>query len=192
MSWLNDMAQANERFLDQIDNNQLPVERMPCPYAVITCMDPRINLEAIGIPAFSTSGRSGSQVRIIRTVGAMHESRSILIGIHLAGFKEIAILMHTDCGCSLAHKKIDLISTNMKKNLSDRKYEAAALEIGSPVSENLARCLHTFEDPYTAVVEEVLALRNSNLVPESTVVHGLVYDVQSGVVRIMVDGYKNS
>ncbi len=109
MSWLEEIREANGRFKEKIDIDVLPTERQPCPYAVVTCMDPRVNLESAGIQPFKLNGELKSQVRVIRTIGGMAENRSLIVGIHLAGFKEIAVIMHTDCGCSLAYHKIDRI-----------------------------------------------------------------------------------
>ena len=192
MNWLNEIAAANQRFQKQTNIDLLPVERKPCPYAVITCMDPRINLEAIGIPAFTSQGESDSQVRVMRTIGAIHENRSIVIGTHLAGFKEIVVLMHTDCGCCLAHSHIDRIVSNMRDSLSDQKFKEVSRIIGDPVNAYLSKWLHTFEDPKMAVRKEVKALRDSPFVPESTVIHGLIFDVQSGAIEVVVAGYDTS
>lgn len=189
MNWLEGIETANTQFRNSIDVNLLPIERQPCPYAVITCMDPRVNLEAIGIPCFGPSGEANSQVRVIRTIGAIHESRSIVIGIHMAGFKEVAVLMHTDCGCCLAHSKVDTIESNMESNLSKRNLKKAQDIVGPPLRENLRPWLHTFEDPGAAVKREVSSIRQSPFVPESIIVHGLVYNLATGLVEVIVNGY---
>lgn len=189
MTWLEEIETANVHFRNRINLNSLPIERKPCPNAVITCMDPRINLEALGIPGFTPSGESNSQVRVIRTIGAIHEDRSMVIGIHLAGFREIAVLMHTDCGCCLAHGKIDVIEGNMQQSLGRQQLERAHDTVGHPGREQLGTWLQTFEDPVAAVQREVASIRESPFVPESVVVHGLVYDLTSGVVEVVVDGY---
>ncbi len=105
VKWLDNILKENEDFRKRIDVQRLPTKREPCPYTVITCMDPRVNLESVGVLSFSKNGEIGSQVRIIRTLGGIAENRSLVVGIF--GFKEIAVLMHTDCGCSLVYSKID-------------------------------------------------------------------------------------
>ncbi len=190
MSWLEEICKANSKFKEEIDINVLPVQRQPCPYAVITCMDPRINLEAAGIQSFKPDGKSESQVRIIRTIGGVRENRSLVIGIHLAGFKEIAVIMHTDCGCSLAYQNVDKIIENMKTSLSVDKFENVKNTIGEPFNENLVEWLSAFNDPYEAVKKEVETIKNSSFVPESLVVHGLIYDLTSGSIEVIVNGYK--
>jgi hypothetical protein len=57
MSWLDEVAEANRAFVAGV--KRLP-QRGPGPRAVITCMDSRINLAAIGMPGFDEDPRSGS------------------------------------------------------------------------------------------------------------------------------------
>ena len=189
MSWLDDIGTANTKFRRSIEVDLLPIERKSCPYAVITCMDPRVNLESIGVSCFSPSDESNSQVRVIRTIGAIHEDRSTVIGIHMAGFKEIAVLMHTDCGCCLAHNKVDVIKSNMEQSLSGCDLKKVQDIVGLPLDENLRPWLQTFEDPRKAVRREVSAILRSPFVPKSIVVHGLVYDLTTGLVEVIVNGY---
>ncbi len=189
MSWLEEICAANAKFRDRIDNEALPKERQPCPYAILTCMDPRINLEAVGLNPFGLNGVATTQVRIIRTLGGIAEDRSLVVGIHLAGFRELAILMHTDCGCSLAYSKIDTLIENMQSNLTPDNWKKIRAQFGTDLRENLRRWLHAFEDPHTAVRKEVQDLKSNLFVPDDLIVHGLVYDLSSGTVEIVVDGY---
>src|SRR5215218_9604208 len=65
--WLDRMVDENRRFRARIRADALPVKRTPGSVGVITCMDPRVNLEAIGIPQFGANGESASPVRIVRS-----------------------------------------------------------------------------------------------------------------------------
>ncbi len=190
VKWLDSILNENEGFRKRLDEQHLPVKREPCPYAVITCMDPRVNLESVGILPFFKNGEIGSQVRIIRTVGGIAENRSLVAGIFLAGFKEIAVLMHTDCGCSLAYSKIDQIIENMRENLTPARWEKFKKSIGEPLVENLRGWLHAFKDPKDAVVREVKTIKKLDFVPDTLIVHGLVYDLSSGRVEVIVNGYE--
>jgi len=189
MSWLDSILEENARFQQEIRTDLLPTERQPCPYAVVTCMDPRVNLAGAGIHPFEPTGEIRSQVRVIRTLGGIAEERSLVVGIHLAGFKEIAVVMHTDCGCSLAYSKVDTLMENMQSNLSPEKWEAFKKLVGEPVREGLRAWLHAFQDPRQAVRKEVAAIKEHPFVPESLVVHGLVYEISSGAIEVVVDGY---
>ena len=189
-----DMAGRDPRrqpeFQSRIAPEALPVARAPCPYAVITCIDPRVNLEALGVPGFTAAGAARSQVRVIRTIGAMGEARSLVIGTFLAGFKEVALVMHSDCGCCLAHAKIDRIIEAMGERLKSAQLDAMRARIGDPFRENLLAWLKTFEDPHEAVEREIAHLKAEPFVPADLVLHGLLYELATGKVEVVVDGYR--
>jgi carbonic anhydrase len=191
MNWLKQICAANGHFQEQIDRNALPTERQPCPYAIVTCMDPRVNPESFGIQSFTPKGELRSRVRVIRTIGGIAENRSLVVGIHLAGFKEIAIIMHTDCGCSLAYYKVDQIIANMQANLGTQQFEDVKRIVGEPLRESLLKWLHAFQNPRDAVNVEVKNVSESPFVPDTLIIHGLVYDLFSGGLEIVVNGYAN-
>ena len=161
--------------------------RAPCPYGVITCMDPRVNLEALGIPGFTAAGAARSQVRVIRTIGAMSEARSLVIGTFLAGFKEVALVMHSDCGCCLAHSRIDKIIEAMGERLEPAQLAAMRSRVGEPFRENLIAWLKAFEDPRDAVEREIAHLRAEPFIPADLVLPGLLYELATGKVEVVVD-----
>ena len=185
-TWLDQITAANADFQAKIDRDRLPVGRQPGP-AVITCMDPRVNLAAIGIPGFGE--QSDSAVRVIRTLGAMAEDRSLMVGIFLAGFKEVVVMMHTDCGCCLAHNKTDVIAANMQARLSEDALAAVRDTVGEPLADHLRDYLMTFDDPKTAVVREVNRIRSLPYIPDDLIVHGLLYTLATGEAEVIVNGY---
>ena len=185
---LDRILQANAEFQQRIDPDNLP-KRAPETVAVITCMDPRVNLDAIGIPPFSADGTAHSDVRIIRTIGGMAEPRSLIIGAFLAGIREFVLLMHTDCGCCLAHSKIDVIIENMEKRLDSAAFETFKAQIGEPFRANLMDYLKVFEDPRDALYREIADLRDQPFVPSDVVIHGLLYDTTNGEVEQVISGY---
>ncbi len=89
-TWLDEIRAANTAFAARVSIDDLPIARTPSRFAVITCMDPRVNLECIGIQPFGERGEGQSSVRVIRTIGAMSEDRSLVIGLFLAGIREFA------------------------------------------------------------------------------------------------------
>ena len=189
--WLDTALSANIRFRNQIEVTKLPTERTPGSVAIITCMDPRVNLEAVGVPQFNPNGEGQSSIRIIRTIGAMAEERSLLIGIFLAGIHEIAVVMHTDCGCCAAYRNIDTIIERMHQNIDELVLQQFKSKIGEPFPERLRIWLKTFNDPYTAIVQEVESIKNLPFVPKHLTVHGLVYELASGKVDVVINGYQN-
>lgn len=185
--WLDHIMAANAAFTGRVDPARLPTERAPGP-AVITCMDPRINLEAIGIPGFDADGAGHSHVRIIRTIGAMADNRSLIVGLFLAGIREIVVLAHTDCGCCLAHAKTDVMVDNMQRRLTPDQFEAFRAEVGEPFVERLRTAVKAFEDPREAVRREVETIRSLPFAPDDLIVHGLLYTLATGHVEVIVDG----
>lgn len=190
--WLDAMLQANARFRERIRPERLPVQRAPSTVAVITCMDPRVNLEAIGIPQFAADGGGNSAIRVIRTIGGMADTRSLVIGMFLAGVREFAVLMHTDCGCCLAYSRVDTIMENMEKRLDPDRLRAFRDTVGEPFRENLRTWLKAFEDPRDAVQQEVADIRALPFMPRDVAVHGLVYELSSGRVEVVVNGYEHA
>jgi carbonic anhydrase len=174
---------ANEQFTSRIDTGRLP-QRGPGARAVVTCIDPRVNLEAIGISSFSPDGGQASEVRIVRTVGARIEERSLLIGMFLAGIREVTILTHTDCGCSLAHSMIDTIDQRMLETLDSDNVERFYSRAGNTADERRG-WLRTFADPVQAAREEVDRVRGLDFCPPDLVIQGMVYDVATGTVELV-------
>jgi carbonic anhydrase len=188
-AWLDILLEANAAFQRRLHVDKLPVQREPYPSAIITCMDPRVNLEAFGILSFTADGAAHSQVRVMRTIGAMSDSRSLIIGIHLAGFKEIALIAHTDCGGCLAFERIDTIISNMQNTLRDEQWRSMQEHIGEPLRANLMKMLKVFQDPRDAVKAEIHFLRQQPFIPDGLILHGLLYELATGHLEVVVNGY---
>lgn len=188
-TWLDDIRDANTAFAARVTLDDLPVARTPSPYAVITCMDPRVNLECIGIQPFGNRGEGRSSVRVIRTIGAMSENRSLVIGLFLADIREIAIIMHSDCGCCLAASKIGTIVENMSAALPAEMFSEFRSEVGRPFESRLAGWLKVFNDPREAVRDEVEVVRALPFIPKDLPVHGMVYELATAKIDIVVNGY---
>jgi carbonic anhydrase len=188
--WLDNILTANEQFRVRAKPEVMPVQRRPGSLAVVTCMDPRVNLDAIGVPQYTIEGELPLPVvRVIRTVGGMVEPRSIVVGCFLAGIREFAVLTHTDCGGSLAYSKIDTIIANMQQSLGEARFQAFRAQVGEPFRERLIDWLKAFTDPREAAQREVAALKALPFAPPDLIAHGLVYDVATGGVEVVVNGY---
>lgn len=187
--WLDTILLENAKFRERIQPDQLPTQRTPGPLAVITCMDPRINLEALGIPQFTSDGQSSSDVRVIRTGGAIAEPRSLFIGLFQAGIRELAIVAHTDCGFCLAYSQIDALVEKTRTSLTRAQWDAFQTGVGEPFLENLRTWLGVFQDPYAQVKHQVAHLKMLAFMPHDIVIHGLVYELESGTMHVVVNGY---
>lgn len=187
-TWLETMAEANEAFMGRVEPARLPVARPAGQFAVVTCIDPRVNVEAIGVAPADRDGGLGSAVRVIRTAAGIPEYRSLVAGIHMGGIQEVAVLMHTDCGAITAWHRTDELLANLRRNLGTG-FPAFAEVVGGSDTTSLRAWLRVFDDPYTAIVREVERLVGQPFMPSTTPVHGLVYDVETGRVDVVVNGY---
>ncbi len=187
--WLDRLRERSDAFRRGIDIDKLPVARSPGRFALITCMDPRINLNALGIEPFAPDGAGVSEVRVIRTIGATAEDRSLIVGIHLAGIREIALVMHTDCGNCLVKAKIDKVVESLSTRIDQADYSDFRASIGEPFPDKLIEHLKAFDDPHQAVRQEVDRVRRKPFVPNDMVLHGLVYELETGRLEVVVDGY---
>lgn len=156
--WLDALLARNAAFCARVDARDLPVTRTPGHVGLITCMDPRVNLEALGVEPFDSRGGSKSDVRVIRTIGAIPEDRSLIVGIHLAGISELAIIMHTDCGNCLAKQRIAAISESLTNRLHPKALADLKARVGEPWPASLVEYLKAFDDPREAVEREVASL----------------------------------
>ena len=190
--WLTHLLSRNSAFRAGLDPQELPVARTAGRFGLITCMDPRINPAALGIAPFAAGGAGTSSVRIIRTIGAMAEDRSLIVGIHLAGIREFAIVMHTDCGNCLAKAKVATIADSLRETMAPRDHAAFQASLAAPDQQGLLDFLKAFDDPYRAVAQEVAAVRAKAFVPRDVVLHGLVYDLATAKLDLVVDGYHST
>lgn len=187
--WINTLLARNADFRTRVKAEDLPVARTPGRVCLITCMDPRVNLEALGVESFDARGGNKSDVRIIRTIGAIAEDRSLIVGIHLAGIRELAIVMHTDCGNCLAKQRITTISESLTKRLDPEALAQLKARVGEPWPASLAEYLRAFDDPREAIEREVASLRRNAIVPRDVIIHGLLYTLATGALEMVVNGY---
>jgi carbonic anhydrase len=151
-------------------------------------MDPRVNLEAVGLESFDASGALGSPTRVIRTLGAIPDVRSLVVAVHLAGVREVAILMHTDCGATVAWARAANLLENAHNNLGD-DFARLVDAMGGDDVDSARIWLRAFDDPRVAVAREVSRLRDEALLPRRVPIHGLVLDLETAAVDVVVDGY---
>jgi len=133
-------------------------------YLVLTCMDARIDpARAFGINL--------GDAHVIRNAGASaHDAlRSIIISEQLLGTQEIVLVKHTGCGM-LTFNNEDAYGL-VEKNLGSE----ATAELKSHGLDFLA-----FSKLEEAVKEDVKYLKGTKLVPDSVIISGWVYEVETG------------
>ncbi len=62
--------------------------------------------------------------------------------------------------------------------------------IGEPFKERLLQWIGAYADPYECIKTLVESVKNHPLMPDDLIVHGLVYNIHTGKVEIVVNGYQ--
>jgi len=171
MSVIDDLMQRNEAFATEGFNAELKM--MPSmKTVVIGCVDPRVD------PA-EVLGLKHGEAAIIRNVGGRInppalQNMAIVRSLAAAQGKDIGpgwnliVLHHTDCGIGpCRHLVPDLLAKNLGVETKDLDSLAIA-------------------DPYEAVAIDVAKLKANPSLPGGFTVTGLVYDVATGRVNVVV------
>jgi carbonic anhydrase len=139
---------------------------------IIGCVDPRVD------PADVLGLKPGEAV-VIRNVGGRVDATTfatmaVLRTVAMAAGKDIGadwdlmVLHHTDCGIkSCFHHAPDLLAKYLGRDPSELSEMA-------------------IDDPYAAVAIDVAALKANPQLPGGFMVSGLVYDVTTGRIEVVV------
>jgi carbonic anhydrase len=186
--WLNEILEKNEIYARQPDFLRQPTTILPGQRALITCMDPRINLEAVG----ARPKKEGEEVeRIVLTRGGVPDMPSLFVLLYVAKMKEFAFMTHTDCGLTKIHKDPQRAINGMKERLGEEGFKRAKALIGEPLEQKILSWLDTFEDPREEVKKRVENFKHHPLVPKDVIAHGLLLDLATGKVEVVVNGYES-
>ncbi len=133
--------------------------------AVLTCMDARIDpLPALGLGL--------GDAHVVRNAGGRASDdalRSLVISERLLGTTEIVVIHHTDCGMTTFENR-DIVA-KIRTDLGDAAAEEAARHDFLP-----------FADLEASVRDDVATIRNHPLIPESILVSGAIYDVNTALL----------
>jgi carbonic anhydrase len=157
MSVIDEALQANEKYVPQ----HHPHAFSPVPekhLAVLTCMDTRLTLEALGL--------QDGDAHVIRNAGAIVTEdalRSLLVSHHLLGTKEIMVIAHTDCG--------------LTKSTDEQLLAMMEAKSGTPVFAPSR--FHAFTDVERNVRIQLKKLRAHPWI-EADAIRGFVFDVKTG------------
>jgi carbonic anhydrase len=171
MTYLDSVIRRNRDFADRDFRPDLRM--MPSGKALIVgCVDPRVDPATL----FKLDPGEAAVLRNIggRVTPALLETLAILrevtlgAGADVGSESSLVLLQHTDCGIRHAHR---------------RAPELLAQHMGIPLAELESRSI---DDPYEAVALDVAALRASDRVPGGYTVSGLVYDVATGRLDVVV------
>lgn len=124
-------------------------------FAILTCMDARLD------PA-KFAGLSEGDAHVIRNAGGRASDdaiRSLLISYKLLGTKEWFVIHHTDCGL----EKFSNGDIDEKFNINSNEIDWLS-----------------FTDNEKSVVDDVLKIKNHQLVPNSIKIYGYIYNCKTG------------
>lgn len=146
---------------------------------VLACMDERLPVEkALGI--------GEGDAHIFRNAGGLVTDdaiRSAMLTTQFFGTKEIIVINHTECGMMSASG--DLLSDKLKSkgiDLEDVSIDPALPEL--KLSQGaFSKWIKTFTNVDETCLKQVELLRSSPLIPEDVVVHGYIWEVETGRLR---------
>jgi len=161
VSAINRVLEANQKNSLQYDPREVsPRPRMAL--AVLTCMDTRISLPALGLKV--------GDAHMIRNAGGIATDdaiRSLVVSHYLLGTNEIMVINHTDCGL-------------MKASESELHHKIAA-EAGKPANASVR--FHAFHDVNANVREQLEKLYAHSWLKGRVKIRGFVFEVETGRLR---------
>ena len=130
--------------------------------AIVTCMDSRIDpLRMVGLRA--------GDAKIFRNPGGRVTDaalEALVLGAHLLNVSRIMVVPHTRCA----------MASNTEAELHERVGQSAGQDVSW-------QAFHVVEDQVAALEEDVRRVRTHPLIPESVLVGGFLYDVDSGLLE---------
>jgi carbonic anhydrase len=168
---------ANRKYSALFDgkaNFALPRARR---YAVLTCMDARLN-------PIKNAGLADGEAHIIRNAGGRASDdaiRSLVICHKLLGAREFFVMHHTYCAMEYftSEEMRGLLSNSLEPaELTADGFRDSGAGPGSRAGEYIEWL--PIADREQAVMDDVLRIRNHPLIPSSITIHGCIYDLTSG------------
>ena len=129
--------------------------------AIVTCMDSRIDpLHMLGLQA--------GDAKIFRNPGGRVTSaalEALVLGVHLLNVRRVLVIPHTRCA----------MTANTEEELREK--------VGASAGQDASwQTFNVIEDQLATLAEDVRKVRAHPLIPESVVVGGFVYDVDTGLI----------
>jgi carbonic anhydrase len=156
-----DLIAANRAFADDFDLGGFDGVAH-AGIAIVTCMDSRIDpLRMLGLHQ--------GDAKIFRNPGGRvtpQALEALVLGVHLLGVKRILVVPHTRCA----------MATHSEAELRRRVGESA----GSDASW---QHFGVVEDQLAVLGEDVAKVRSHPLIPDTVLVGGFVYDVDTGLLE---------
>ncbi|GCD89427.1 carbonic anhydrase [Nocardioides sp. LS1] len=129
--------------------------------ALVTCMDSRID-------PLNMLGLKPGDAKIFRNPGGRVTEaalEALVLGVHLLGVERILVVPHTRCA----------MASNTEAELRER--------VGASAGQDASwQHFHVVEDQLASLQEDVRRVRSHPLIPDSVLVGGFVYDVDTGLL----------
>jgi carbonic anhydrase len=157
-SAFDDVIAGNQRF---VESHHEPGKsgRAAKHLALITCMDSRIDPLAV-------LGMEAGDMKILRNAGARVTDdvlRTLVLATYLLDVDRVIVMPHTDC--------------RMAKSTEDQVHQTI-LDTSGVDTRSLE--FRTIEDPVRTLEADVQRIRSFPFIPDSVVVAGAMYDVDTG------------
>jgi carbonic anhydrase len=129
--------------------------------AIVTCMDSRIDtLRLVGL--------APGDAKIFRNPGGRvtpQALEALVLGVHLLGVKRILVMPHTRCA----------MASNTEAELRER--------VGASAGQDASwQPFNVVTDQFAALGEDVQKIRSHPLIPDTVLVGGFMYDVDTGLL----------
>ena len=175
MMILNEILENNKKFVDEFEGEELshhPQKKL----AILTCMDCRL------IDFFEPAlGLERGDAKIVRNAGnsivGEDAIRSIGAALYNLGAEEVLVVGHTECGMAGAYAEA------LKEKMLARGIKEEDID-----NYDLAEWIGGFDDEEENVKNVVEKIKNHPLIPDVPV-HGLIIDIVTGELKVLVDGY---
>lgn len=157
---------------------------------VLTCMDERVPIEhALGLQP--------GDAHICRNAGGVVTDdviRSAALSCNFFGTHEIIVVTHTECGM-MSHffdSNPEMIIKQLEFHLGEKidpqtmplDPTLPQLQLTGNSNQSFVKWLRMFNDTDAACLAAVHMLQNHPLIRKDVMVHGYVYEVESGILRI--------
>ena len=155
-----DLLQANREYAASFDFSGFD-GKAHAGIAVVTCMDSRIDpLRMLGL--------QHGDAKIFRNPGGRvtpQALEALVLGVHLLGVDRILIVPHTRCA----------MATHTEAELRRRVGASAGVDASW-------QQFGVVDDQLRALEEDVTTVRSHPLIPDSVLVGGFLYDVDTGLL----------
>ena len=177
-----DVLRANASYAAEFGNKRSLPGSPQKKVAILTCMDVRIDPLAI-------SGFNLGDAHVIRNAGGRASDdaiRSLLVSYKFFGTRDWLVIQHTQCGMAgvtdreIGNLFAESLEPAAKKNDT---WNNETIDCGS--EHGLTTEWLTITDLDDSVRSDVALIANHPLVSKAISIHGYIYNVQSGCLKVV-------